>query len=147
MHSASRVDLCWLQDVDHFIYNEINALLLPELLALIGRRHGKGEHHLAVSSSIIALFSTVNWKKYIQQERAYHASKAAEHTTKMVELDAKLAAMEAAAVWNTDDDDIDQRSNKRRRKWWWGSGVELMKVNDEPNQSNNWLYFKTDNQF
>ncbi len=120
-HSANRAELCWLQDVDRSVYNEINALHLPELLALIGRRHGKGELHLALSSSIIALFSTVNRKKCIQQKRAYHASKAAEHTAKVVELDAELAEIEGAAAGNTVTvDDIDQRSNKRRRKWWWG---------------------------
>lgn len=66
----------------------------------------KNELHLALSSSIIALFSTVNRKKCIQQERAYHASKAAEHTAKVVELDVKLAEIEEAAVGSTVDDDI-----------------------------------------
>mmetsp|Transcript_351 Transcript_351/g.439 ORF Transcript_351/g.439 Transcript_351/m.439 type:complete len:106 (+) Transcript_351:211-528(+) len=65
--------------------------------------------------------------KSIQHERDFHASKAAEHTSKVAELDAKLAAMEEAAVGNIVDDDVDQR-----RRWWkgfWGGA----QVNDNSN--------------
>ncbi len=61
-------------------------------------------------------------KKSIQHERDFHASKAAEHTSKVAELDAKLAAIEEAAVGNTVDDDVDQR-----RRWWkglWGGELK-----------------------
>jgi hypothetical protein len=61
----------------------------------------------------------MNRKKCIQQERAYHASKAAEHRTRVEELDAELGVIEAAEG-NEGGEEIEHRSNKRRRKWWWG---------------------------
>jgi len=67
----------------------------------------------------MTLFSTVNRKKCIQQERAYHAAIAAEHITKVEELNAELAAIEAVEG-NIGNDEMDNRSNKRRLTWWWG---------------------------
>ena len=131
LHSVHRADLCRLQGVDHSVYSEIDPLHLPEVLALVGHYHDQGEVYVALLSSIMALFSTMNQKKCIQQERAYHAAKAAEHTTKVEELDAKLALLEEeAAVRSVGVGNInhrrykvesdESRSNKRRRKWWWG---------------------------
>jgi len=118
LHVTNRVELCRLQDVNHSVYRDIDPLHLPEVLSLIGRHHGCEELYLALSSSVMALFSTVNMKKCIQQERDYHAAKAAEHIAKAEQLDAKLAAMEEeeAAAGNEGDNDFDHRSNKRRRK-------------------------------
>eukprot|EP00984_Skeletonema_dohrnii_P013066 scaffold5383_cov152-Skeletonema_dohrnii-CCMP3373.AAC.1 len=115
LHSGTRAVLCRLQDVNHSVHREINPLHLPEVLSLIGRHHGQEELYVALSSSIMTLFSTVNMKKSIQQERAYHAAK-------VEELDAKLAAMEGSAAGNEGYNDINHRSSKRRRKWWglWG---------------------------
>ena len=75
------------------MYSEIDPLHLPEVLSLIGRRHGQGELFDALKTSIIRLFSTVNMKERIQQQRAYHAAKAAEHAAMVAELDAKLLTM------------------------------------------------------
>jgi hypothetical protein len=101
------------------VYSEIDPLHLPEVLSLIGERHGQGELYAAVSSSIMTLLSTVNRKKCIQQERDYHAAIIAQHRTKVDELDAELGAIEAAEG-NECNEEIEHRSNKRRRKWWWG---------------------------
>jgi len=105
LHSETRAELCQLQDVDHSLFNEIDPLHLPEVFALIGRSHGHGELYDVLSSSIMLLFSTVNVKKCIQQERDYHAAKVAEHRAKAEQLDAKLAAMEEeeAAAGNEGD--------------------------------------------
>ena len=121
LHLDSQNRALWysLQEVDHSIYRQINPLHIPNLFSLIGRRHGQGELYAAVSSSIMTLFSTVNRKKCIQQERAYHAAIAAEHITKVEELNAELAAIEAVEG-NIGNDEMDNRSNKRRRTWWWG---------------------------
>jgi len=119
LDSENRALLCRLQEVDHSVYSEINPLQLPDLLSLIGRRHGQGELYAAVSSSLMTLFSTVNRKKCIQQERAYHAAIVAEHLAKVEELDAELRIIEASEG-NKVNEEMDNRSNKRRRKWWWG---------------------------
>jgi len=127
LHSRTRADLCHLQGVDHSLFSEIDPLHLPDVLALIGRSHGHGELYDALSSSMMILFSTVNVKKCIQQERDHHlaeateyAAKVAEHRAKAEQLDAKLVSMEEAVEGNERDQDNGLRSNKRRRKWWWG---------------------------
>ena len=130
LDSVERAELAEIQGVSHSVYSEIDPLHLPEALALVGHHHGQGELYVALSSSIMALFSTVNLKKCIQQERVYHAAKAAEHATKVEKLDAKLAMMEEEEVRNVGVSNINHRrsrvesdescSNKRRRKWWWG---------------------------
>eukprot|EP00985_Skeletonema_marinoi_P005569 scaffold2421_cov145-Skeletonema_marinoi.AAC.11 len=112
LHVTNRVELCRLQDVNHSVYRGIDPLHLPEVLSLISRHHGCEELYLALSSSIMILFSTVNMKKCILQERAYHTIReveyraiAAEHAAKVQQLDAKLAAMEEeeAAAGNEGD--------------------------------------------
>ena len=113
LHSMNRADLCRLQDVNHSVYNEIDPLHLPEVLSMIDKSHGQGELYIALLSSIMALFSTVNLEECIQQERAYHAAKAAEHTTKVEELDAKLAMMEEEeAARSVGVDNINHRRNR-----------------------------------
>jgi len=123
LHSAKRAALCRVQGVHQSLYSEIDPLHLPEVLSLIGRRHGQGELYLALKSSIMTLFSTVNVRKCIQQQRAYHAAIVAEHAAivaehrnKMEELDAKLASMDEAVEVNEGSNDLEHRSNKRHRK-------------------------------
>lgn len=95
LDSGVRAVLAELQGVNHSVYSEIDPLYLPEVLALICRRNGRGEFHLALSSSIVALFATVNMKECILQERAHHAAIVAEHEAIIAELDAKLAAIDS----------------------------------------------------
>ena len=109
------------------MFNEIDPLLLPEVLSLIGRRHGQRELHFGLLQSIMSLLSTVNVTECMKQERAYHAAKvaeheaiAAEHRIKMDELDAKLVSIGEASEGEGKDDKVEHRNNKRRRKWWWG---------------------------
>eukprot|EP00984_Skeletonema_dohrnii_P015253 scaffold6547_cov141-Skeletonema_dohrnii-CCMP3373.AAC.6 len=134
LHSEIRAELFRLQGVDHSVYSDIDPLHLSEVLSLIGRHHGQGELYLALKSSIMTVFSTMNMKKCIQQERAYHAAKVeeqdaklaaivaehaaivAENRTKMEELDAKLASMDEAVEVNEGSNELEHRSNKRRRK-------------------------------
>jgi len=127
LHSEIRAELCRLQGVGHSVYSDIDPLHLPEVLSLIGRHHDQGELYLALKSAIMTLLSTVNVRKFIQQQRAYHAAIVAEHAAivaehrnKMEELDAKLASMDEAVEVNEGSNELEHRSNKRRRKWWWG---------------------------
>jgi hypothetical protein len=122
LQSQNRAALCRLQEVDHSVYSGIDPLHLPEVLSLIGRRHGQGDLYGALSSSIMTLFSTVNRKKCIQQERDYHAKMIAkhaaiiaEHRGKVEELDAELGVIDAAEG-GEGNDEMKHRSNKRLRK-------------------------------
>jgi hypothetical protein len=53
LNSERRAKLAALQGIDHSLYSEIDPLHLPEVLSLIGQRHGQGELYNAVSSSIM----------------------------------------------------------------------------------------------
>ena len=121
LHSQTRAELCRLQGIECSMFNEIDPLLLPEVLSLIGRHHGQGELYIAVLQSIMSLLSTVNLTECTQQERAYHAAKvaeheaiAAEHRIKMEELDAKLVSMAEASEGEGKDDQLEHRSKRRR---------------------------------
>ena len=94
LHSVTRAKLADLQGVHRSVYSEIDPLILPEILSLVHKKHGQNELFVALKSTIVTLFSTVNEKKCIEQEREYHVARAAEHMAKIEELDAKLAAME-----------------------------------------------------
>jgi len=52
LHSVTRAELADLQGVDHSVYSEIDPLHLPEVLALVGERHGHEELFVALRSSI-----------------------------------------------------------------------------------------------
>jgi hypothetical protein len=106
LQSQNRAALCRLQEVDYSVYSEIDPLHLPEVFSLIGRRHGQGELYDALKTSIMGLFSTVNMKKCVQQQRDYYAAIVAE-------LDAKLAAMEESESDVTQN--TETQNNKRRR--------------------------------
>eukprot|EP00984_Skeletonema_dohrnii_P018869 scaffold8924_cov106-Skeletonema_dohrnii-CCMP3373.AAC.4 len=127
LHSERRAQLCRLQGVDHSVFSGIDPLHLPEVLSLIAQRHGQGELYVALSSTIIALFSTMNRERCIQLRREYHAAIAArhraiaaEHETKVEELDNELATIKEttvaiAASSVRSQDNVHSQSNKRRR--------------------------------
>ena len=129
LHSERRAQLCRQQGVDHSVFSDIDPLHLPEVLSLVAQRHGQGELYVALSSTIIALFSTMNRERCIQQRREYHAAIAArhraiaaEHETKVEELDNELAsikettlAIAASAVRSQDNVYSHSQNNKRRR--------------------------------
>jgi hypothetical protein len=122
LHSVKRAELVDLQGINRSLFSEINPLHLPEVLSLIGRRHGERDLFDALSSSIISLLSTVNRKQFIQQKKDYHATIIAnlsaiiaEHRAKVEELDAELGVIEVAEG-NEVNEEIEYRSNKRLRK-------------------------------
>jgi len=89
LNSARRAELAEIQGVNHSLYSEIDPLHLPEVLELVGRRHGQRELYVALKSSIAGVISTVNEEQCIRQQMAYYAAK-------LEELGTKLAAIEAA---------------------------------------------------
>eukprot|EP00984_Skeletonema_dohrnii_P014258 scaffold5971_cov111-Skeletonema_dohrnii-CCMP3373.AAC.3 len=129
LNSGRRAELAALQGIDHSVYSEIDPLHLPEVLSLVGQRHGQGELYVALRSSIAGVISTVNRKQCLQQQRSYYRAKIAHHNaiiaeyrTKAGEVEAEIATIEAADGHDGHVVDMgsEPRSNKRRRKWWWG---------------------------
>jgi hypothetical protein len=90
LNSIKRRNLAALLGVDgEVLYSEINCLHLPEVLSMIGETHGQGELYVALRSSIAALFSTVDRKQCLQQQRAFHRAK-------LKAIEAEIAAIEGA---------------------------------------------------
>ena len=115
LHSANRAEIANVQNVNHSFHKDINPLHLPELLSLVGRRHGQGELYVALKSVIAEVISTVNRKKCLLLQRDYHVAK-----TK--QINAELAQIEAA------ESNIigGEAHNKRRRKGGGESGAVLV---------------------
>lgn len=120
LHSVIRKAIANLEGINRSVYGEIDPLHLPEILSLIGRTHDQDELYVALKTSVMGLFSTVNKKKCIQQQREYYLAKIAEYRTKVEELNAELATMEEMGEKQIEEEDAETRRNKRRRTWWWG---------------------------
>ena len=113
LRSARREELADLQGVNNSFYSEINPLYLPEVLSLVGQKHGQGELFVALKSSIAGVISTVSRKQCLRQQRAYHRAR-------IDDIEAEIATIEEAEEELVEEIRNESRSNKRRRKWWWG---------------------------
>ncbi len=125
LNSKRRAKLAKLQGVTSSVFSEIDPLHLPEVLALVGRHHGQGELFVALRSSIAGVITTVDKKQSLKEKSAYYRAKIVDYSdkideiktemvecrTKAEEVEAELAAIEAAEV----HDEYTPRSRKRRR--------------------------------
>eukprot|EP00984_Skeletonema_dohrnii_P019048 scaffold9045_cov78-Skeletonema_dohrnii-CCMP3373.AAC.4 len=108
LNSANRAELMELQGVNQSsLYGEINSLHLPEVLALIGEKHGQGELYIALKLSIAGVISTVTRTHCLPEQRVYHRGR-------LEAVEAEIAGIDTAdggvaQVTN------ESRSNKRRR--------------------------------
>ena len=119
LKSKRRKELEDMQGVRSSLYSEIDPLHLPEVLALVGRRHGQGELFVALKSSVAGVISTVNRRECLKHKRAHHEAMIAEymdmiahHRTQVEEVEAEIAAIDEADGPNIGNE---YRSSKRRR--------------------------------
>ena len=70
LHCEERAALSRIQGgVSQSLYSQIDPLILPEVLSLVGcGRYEMKDLHVALKSSIVDLLSTVSRKKYVQQQ-------------------------------------------------------------------------------
>eukprot|EP00985_Skeletonema_marinoi_P026557 scaffold20692_cov147-Skeletonema_marinoi.AAC.7 len=136
LNSNKRAAMCHLQGIEQSnatLYRQIDPLILPEVLSLVGQTHGQGELYMALKSSIAGVMSLVNRKECLQQKReerieylkqqlnhhaaeaAHLAAEAAYHTAKSKEFQDELSAMEEENNGQGETYN-DSRGKKRRRK-------------------------------
>lgn len=131
LNNESRAELAELQGVHQSIYSEIDPLVLPEVLSIIGRRHGQGgilipwnlmahkldveDMYVALKSSVAGVISIVNRKACIQEERDFYVALIAQFNAKVAQLNAELVAIEAAEGGAVDVGS-ECRNSKRRRQ-------------------------------
>ena len=108
LNSVKRSVLAGIQGCNKPLnYSDIDPLHLPEVLALIGRRHGQRELYMAFISSVAGVISIVNKRRFLKEKLAHHLSKVGDIRAKLAELD------EAEGIaMNVSDENC---SNKRRR--------------------------------
>ena len=96
LNSQKRKELCRLQCLDYShgsIFAEIEPILLPEVLALVGGKHGQNELYQMLLGTAPDLVSIVNRKAVIKQQIA-------DHLDKVRELKKELASIESAEEMN-----------------------------------------------
>ena len=90
----NRAILGQLQGVNRTLYSEIDSLHLPEVLSLVGRKHGQDELYVAFKSSIADVISIVNRRKCIRQKRDHFILKRDHYAALVEKLNADLAAID-----------------------------------------------------
>ena len=114
LNSVKRKALADTQGVSRSLYSEIDPMHLPEVLALVGRRHGEGDLYVALKSSIAGVISTVNKMQCLKQKRAHHEAMIAQHKTELEKVEAEIVA-----IYEADGPSVgsEHRNSKRRRAW------------------------------
>ena len=113
LNSEKREDLHRLQGIEYCyssIFAEIDPLVLPDVLALVGREHGQTELFRMLVNSVSDLFSTVNRKMIVKQ-------KIAEKEDAMASLKTQMAILSAeASVLNTELEYIEKREREQDKR-------------------------------
>ena len=94
LNSDRRMELSRLQTVPYSynsIFSDIDALVLPEVLALVGQSHGQTELYRMLIAVVPDLSSTVNRKVILQQKYAEMSAQMEAIRAKMVEINTELA--------------------------------------------------------
>ena len=81
------------QGVRESFYSQIDPLHFPEVLSLIGRRHGVKELNIALRKSIVEVLETVNRKKCLQQRLEYDLDQVEQIRAELEAIEAAEAAM------------------------------------------------------
>lgn len=123
LNSQTRKELCHLQGVKYSsignLFAEIEPLLLPRILALIGREHGHSEFYTSLIPIVPGLMSYIDRRALISRDIAAIEATLAELTKKRDELHNRRACMESVADTQGKDESDEQKAmncgGKKRR--------------------------------
>ena len=94
LNSQSRKEVCRLQDIEYTsigsLFADIEPILVPHLLALIGEEHGQPEFYQALVPMVPAFMSCIDTSGMMKDLKA-------RNSLRMAELNRQLAAL---SVWN-----------------------------------------------
>ena len=94
LNSNKRMELSRLQGVPYSyssIFSDIDAFVLPEVLALVGQSHGQTELYRMLIAVVPDLASTVNRKVILQQKYAEKTAQMEALRAEMIEINNELA--------------------------------------------------------
>ena len=92
LNSQVRKELCELQGIEELsgnIFTDIDAILLPNILALIGNEHGQSELYTTLVPTAPELLSFIDRKLMIDNEMAKNVTQITAHAQQIAVLSAK----------------------------------------------------------
>ena len=99
LNSNKRMEFCRLQGLEYSYdsaVSEIEPLLLPEVLALVGENHDQRELYEILIATVPHLVSIVDRRAVIRQQISANAAQIAALTAKNLKLNTELALIESA---------------------------------------------------
>jgi len=98
LNSQKRKKLCELQDIEYTpgsIFADIEPILLPDILVLIGEEHGQSEFYTTLIHTAPDLLSYINREALIDNEMAKYTSQASNITAQITSLTQQLSIVNA----------------------------------------------------
>jgi len=119
LNGVKREELHRLQGIEYCyksIFSEIDHLVLPDVLSLVGREHGQTELYRMLVNSVPDLFSTVNRKVVLKQKLAEKNKDIADKKIEMASLAAQMAALSAeVSEINVELESIEAKEEEREQ--------------------------------
>ena len=98
LNSQKRKKLCELQGIEYTpgsIFADIEPILLPDILVLIGNEHGQSEFYTTLIHTAPDLLSYINREALIDNEMAKYTSQASDITAQITALTQQLSIINA----------------------------------------------------
>ena len=98
LNSQKRKKLCELQDIEYTpgsIFADIEPILLPDILVLIGEEHGQSEFYTKLIHTAPDLLSYINREALIDNEMAKYTLQASDITAQITALTQQLSTVNA----------------------------------------------------
>ena len=98
LNSQNRKKLCKMQDIEYTpgsIFADIEPVLLPKIVSLIGREHGQSELYTTLIHTAPDLLSYIDREALIDNEMAKYTSQASDITAQITALTQKLSIINA----------------------------------------------------
>ena len=120
LNSQTRKGLSRLQGIDcscSSIFGEIDPLVLPEVLALVGGKHGQRELYRMLIGTTPYLASIIDREAIVKQQISEKSARIAALTAEVLELNMELASIESAKTTRQPmiDDENESAGRKRER--------------------------------
>ena len=117
LNSQKRKVLSRLQGIDcscSSIFGEIDPLVLPEVLALVGGKHGQRELYRMLIGTTPYLASIIDREAIVKQQISEKSARIAALTAEVLELNKELASIESAKT--THQPMIDENESAGRKR-------------------------------
>ena len=117
LNSTVRIELVRAQGIEcSSVYSQVDALVLPEVLALVGEAHGQTELYHMLIAIVPELASIVNRKVIVQQKLAEKSAQMDAIRAEMDNLSKELASIELSEASYSLAGNEDKHPMHRRKR-------------------------------